>query len=121
MNYSVSAHIGNTEAGIFTVIYVAIMVVAMWKMFEKAGVEGWKAVIPFYNIYEAFKVFWGNGWICLLLVVPVVGFIVALITNYKMAKSFGHGFGYTLGLIVLPFIFAPVLGFGKDEYVGPLK
>ena len=121
MNYSVSAHIGNTEAGIFTVIYVAIMVVAMWKMFEKAGVEGWKAVIPFYNIYEAFKLFWGNGWICLLLVVPVVGFIVALINYYKMAKAFGHGIGYTLGLIVLPFIFAPILGFGKDEYVGPLK
>ena len=121
MNYSVSAHIGNTESAILAFIFVAIMVVAMWKMFEKAGIEGWKALIPFYNIYEAFKVFWGNGWICLLLVVPVVGFIVALITNYKMAKSFGHGIGYTLGLIVLPVIFAPVLGFNKDEYVGPLK
>lgn len=121
MNYSVSAHIGNTGAGTLTVIVVAIMVVAMWKIFEKAGIEGWKAVIPFYNIYVAYKITWGNGWICLLLVVPVVGIITALVTSYKMAKAFGHGIGYTFGLIVLPYIFAPVLGFGKDEYVGPLK
>ena len=121
MNYSVSAHIGNTQVGIFTVIYVVIMVIAMWKIFEKAGVEGWKAVIPFYDVYVAYKIAWGSGWICLLLVVPVVGFVTAIITSYKMAKAFGHGIGYTLGLIVLPFVFAPVLGFGKDEYVGPLK
>ena len=121
MNYSVSTHIGNTEASIFTIIVVAIMVVAMWKVFEKAGEEGWKAVIPFYNIYTSFKLFWGNGWFCLLLIIPVVGIIVAFINYYKMAKSFGHGFGYTLGLIVFPYIFAPILGFNKDEYVGPLK
>lgn len=121
MNYSVSAHLGSTESAIVSIIMVAIMIVAMWKMFEKAGVEGWKAVIPFYNIYVAFKLFWGNGWLCLLLVVPVVGIIVAFINYYKMAKAFGHGIGYTLGLIILPYIFAPILGFNKDEYVGPLK
>ena len=121
MNYSVSAHIGNTESTILALIFVAVMVVAMWKIFEKAGIEGWKALIPFYNIYVAYKMAWGNGWICLLLVVPFVGIITAFITDYKMAKAFGHGFGYALGLIVFPVVFAPVLGFGKDEYVGPLK
>ena len=32
------------------VLYV-LLIIGMWKVFEKAGVAGWKSLIPFYNIF----------------------------------------------------------------------
>lgn len=31
-------------------VYV-IQVIGLWKMFTKAGIPGWKAIIPVYNTY----------------------------------------------------------------------
>lgn len=49
--------------------------------------------------------------------------IVALIFVFKMeasiASSFGKGKGFSVGLVLLPFIFNPILGFSKNiEYTG---
>ena len=38
--------------------------------------------------------------------------------NYKLAKAFGHGGGYTVGLIFIPWLFVLLLGFGSSEYQG---
>jgi mannose/fructose/N-acetylgalactosamine-specific phosphotransferase system component IID len=35
---------------IFMLIFAVFMIAAMWKIYEKAGQEGWKAIIPFYTI-----------------------------------------------------------------------
>jgi hypothetical protein len=51
--------------------------------------------------------------------IPVVN-IVFLIWLYNMvSKSFGHDEGFTMGLLLLGFIFWPILGFGKSKYLGP--
>lgn len=75
-------------------------------------------IIPIWNVYILYKITWGIGLIFLLMLIPVVGTIVALITSYKMAKVFGHGIGYALGLIFFPWLFWLVLGFGSSEYQG---
>jgi hypothetical protein len=36
-----------------------------------------------------------------------------------LAKSFRQGTGFAIGLIFLPFIFIPILGFGDASYAGP--
>jgi hypothetical protein len=36
-----------------------------------------------------------------------------------IAKSFGKGGGFTVGLLLLPFVFFPILGFGSARYLGP--
>lgn len=51
--------------------------------------------------------------------VPLVNFVIMVMTYYKMAKAFDKGIGFMLGLMFLPFIFIPILGFGDAEYVGP--
>jgi hypothetical protein len=100
-------------------LIVILMVASMWKIYEKAGVEGWKAIIPIYNLWVLAQIVGKPGWLGLLVFIPYVGFIVAIYLYYLLAKSFGKGALFTLGLVFLPFIFFPVLAFGDAEYKGP--
>lgn len=99
-------------------ITVAI-IAGFWKMFTKAGRKGWKAIIPFYNVYVMLQIVGRPGWWLVLFLIPVVNFIIAIVMNNDLSKSFGKGTGFTVGLIFLPFIFVPILGFGDAQYVGP--
>ena len=112
----------QTQSPIVTIIaliIVVLIIAAVWKIFDKAGEAGLKAIVPFLNIYTEYKLFWGNGWLFLLTLIPVVNVIVSFILFHKMSKAFGHGIGFTLGLIFLPYIFFVILGFNGDEYLGP--
>lgn len=41
---------------ILSLACAALPVIGMWLVFEKAGEQGWKALIPFYNMYILFKI-----------------------------------------------------------------
>jgi Family of unknown function (DUF5684) len=51
--------------------------------------------------------------------IPFVNFITWIILCIDVAKSFGKGVGFAIGLILLPFIFFLILGFGSAQYQGP--
>ncbi len=100
-------------------VAVAILgVVAMWKIFVKAGEPGWAAIIPLYNLYVLFKITWGSGWKFLLMLIPIANFVILIITMVKLAKAFGKGGGFAVGLIFLSVIFYCILAFGDAQYVG---
>jgi signal peptidase I len=91
------------------------------KMFQKAGVESWKAYVPFYNTWvmqEVAKrpkhwVFWQA--------IPVVGWFITPGIFIEWVKLFGRfTFGqHTLAALFAPFYF-PYLGYGdKARYIGP--
>ena len=102
------------------VLAITILIIAgMWKMFVKAGKPGWGAIVPFYNFYCLFEMSFGNGWLFLLLLVPCVDVVMEIIMMVKLARAFGKGGGFAVGLIFLPYIFIPMLGFGDAEYYGP--
>ena len=101
-----------------SILIMAFFIFVYWIIFTKAGEEGWKSLIPIYNVYILYKITWGNGLIFLLLLVPFVNFIVGIITINKLSKCFGHGLGFTLGLLFLPIIFLPLLAFGDSRYEG---
>lgn len=117
-NYNQAAS-GNPVVSFIALALMVVVIVATWKIYVKAGEAGWKAIIPFYNFYTEYKMFWGNGWLFLLGCVPVVNVVVGIMHNHKMSKAFGHGIGFTFGLIFLPYIFRCILGFNSDEYLGP--
>ena len=96
-----------------------LLLIAAWKILEKAGEPGWKAIIPFYNMYTLVKIADGNGLKFLLLCIPIVGFIYDIIFSIKLAKAFGKGTGFGIGLFLLPNVFTLILGFGSAEYQGP--
>lgn len=100
-------------------IFMVILIVANWKIFTKAGEPGWGCFVPFYSQYLLFKIAWGNGWLFLLMCIPVVNAIVSLIVLYKLSVAFGYGLGFFLGLLFLSPIFILILGFGSAQYQGP--
>jgi hypothetical protein len=106
---------------VFWISYAVIMIfliAAMWKVFTKAGQPGWAVLIPIYNLYILCKVAGRPGWWLILMLIPFVNFIIAIILNVDTAKKFGSGVAFAIGLILLPFVFWPILGFGSAQYQG---
>jgi Family of unknown function (DUF5684) len=110
---------GGGGGGFGLLIWLALMVaviVGCWKMFEKAGQPGWGVLIPIFNAYLLIKVAGRPGWWLLLLFIPLVNVVVGIIITVDVARNFGKGIGFALGLIFLGFIFYPILGFGDAQY-----
>ncbi len=127
-------------------VLFAVDIIANWKIFEKAGIPGWAAIIPIYNIYCFFKLAWSRKffwinmllyvlvsvvsviqkinndesltWALLMIVLSIIYGIIQLVLKYKLAKSFGQGVPFFIGLVFIEFVFKLVLAFGRDEYVG---
>ena len=115
-----SANGGAALVFLLVIFALAIVVlVAAWKVFEKAGEAGWKALIPIYNYYVLLRIVGRPGWWLILYFIPIVGFITGIIVANDASKSFGKSAGFTVGLIFLPFIFVPILGYGDARYLGP--
>lgn len=94
------------------------LLVAYWKLFEKAGEPGWAVFVPFYFHYVLFKISFGNGWMFLALFVPIVNIVLAFALPFKLAEAFGKDIGYGFGLLFLSPFFYPILAFGDAVYVG---
>lgn len=95
-----------------------IMIISLWKIYEKAEKPGWGSLIPFYTNYLLAEITYGNGWLFLLLCIPFVNFVFLIMMAFKLAKVFGKGTGFGFGLWLLPVIFYPILAFGDAEYQG---
>ena len=92
-------------SSIISLVVCVLMIVGIWKMFEKAGEAGWKSLIPFYNSYILYKMATGNGWLFLIAFIPVVGALIAtVLLSIKLAKAFGKGTGFAVGLFFLSLI-----------------
>jgi hypothetical protein len=100
------------------IVYV-ITVTGMWKTFEKAGKPGWAAIIPVYNYIVMLEIVGKPIWWIFLILFPCTSLIFGIWTLNLVSKSFGQSEGFTIGLVLLPFIFYPVLGFGSYQYLGP--
>lgn len=106
-------------AMIISLILAIILLIALWKLFAKAGQPGWAAIIPFYNTYVLFDVAMGNGLLFLLCFIPVVGIVMIYVAYAKLALAYGKGAGFVVGTVLLPYIFLPILAFGNNQYIGP--
>jgi len=104
---------------LFFVAFWIFLIAAQWKVFEKAGQPGWACIIPIYNIYIMTKIGGKPGYWVLLLLVPIVNLVIIIWLINMISKSFGKDEGFTAGLILLGFIFWPILGFGSAKYLGP--
>jgi hypothetical protein len=131
MNYSYSYSSGNTDGGgaaaaifggcsaIFWLVIGVILIVAMWKLFTKAGKPGWAAIIPIYNVIVLLEIVGRPLWWVILLFIPFVNIVVEIILMVDLARAYGKSTGFALGLIFLSPIFLPILAFGSARYVGP--
>lgn len=99
---------------------ILLNLIASWRLFEKAGLQGWKGLIPIYNTYCLYQMAFGKGkgWYIICLLVPCVNAILSIVYSVKLAKVFNKGIGYALGLMLLNPLFMMILAFGDAEYVG---
>jgi len=102
---------------IFYLAFIAVYIVAYWKIFEKAGEAGWKSLIPIYNMYIVLKIVGFSGWYLLLFFVPFVNFLFWIYVAYKLAVAFGYGVGMTI-LEFIAGIGLLIIGFGDSKYHG---
>lgn len=90
---------------LFVVLWFVLQGTAYYKFFEKAGQDGWKGFVPFYNYFIHLQIIGRPLWWLALLFVPVINFFVALTMHLDLLKSFGR---YTyldqvLGVLLAPF------------------
>ena len=90
-----------------------------WRVYTKAGKPGWASIVPLYNLYVLLQIVGRPWWWLLLCFIPLVNIVVSIIICVDLAKCFGKGVGFALGIIFLPFIFIPVLAWGDAQYQGP--
>lgn len=133
-----------TVMAIVGLALMVLMIAATWRIFKKAGTGGWKALIPIYSDYTLYKIAWKKKYFFMMLVLVILGSVLSNIQVYfpdyaaillagsmilsvaaividiisivKLAKAFRKGGGFAVGLILLPIIFYPILGFGKAKY-----
>jgi hypothetical protein len=101
-------------------IIVIFGIIIWWKLFQKAGKPGWASIVPLYNIIVQLEIVGRPLWWLVMFFIPIVGIVFAVIVVIDFAKAFGKDTGFAVGMILLPFIFLPILAFGNAEYRGPV-
>ena len=131
---------------VLAIVWWILQIIANWKIFQKAGEAGWKSIIPIYSEYVSCRIAWSAGIFWLLLIIGfaancvdvmttpenagmamllllaalrVIMAVIGILYCIKLAKAFGKGSGFAIGLLFLHPIFLLILGFGSAEYVGP--
>jgi hypothetical protein len=100
-------------------LYVVILIIGIWKMFEKAGEPGWKSIVPVYNTYTLLRISGRNGWWFLGLFIPLVNLFVLIRLALDLAKHYGKSTVFAVfGLMIFTAIGYLMLGFGDAKYVG---
>ena len=124
-----------------------LQIIANWRIFTKAGEAGWKSIIPMYGDYISYKIAWQPAyfWLTfilgivssylqgtletgesltiymLVILIKIILVVISIMYSIKLARAFGRGTGFAIGLIFLQPIFMLILGFGDDKYYGPDK
>ena len=106
-----------------------LQIIANWRIFTKAGEDGWKSIIPIYGDYISYKIclqgtLETNDSLMISMIIVLIKIILAIISimySVKLARAFGRGTGFAIGLIFLQPIFMLILGFGDDRYYGADK
>ncbi|WP_433875723.1 DUF5684 domain-containing protein [Sinomonas atrocyanea] len=118
---------------ISAVIGLAVAGLLLMGIFRKAGRPAWEAYVPFYNQYVLITHIVGRPawwfWVILggtlLSAIPFLGFLIAIgvfvlwiFVMNDLSKSFAKDNAWTVGLVLLPIVFLPLLGYGQYQYFG---
>jgi len=108
---------------LFVLIILAIYSIFITGLiFKKAGRKSFITLIPLYRDIVHLKICHLSPWLLIFLFIPVLGWVIllsiAIIGRFELSKSFGHGFFFGLGLLILPVLFRTIIAFSGNEYIG---
>ena len=114
---------------IISIIALAVSIVtliAQWKLFKKAGKDGWEAIVPFYCNYVLVEIaglkwywflFFFAPFVCNLIGIGIIGWLAYLFTMfnifYNISKRCGKGVGFAICATLFTPICMMILGFSK--------
>lgn len=97
--------------------FLIFELVAVGKVFAKAGRNPWLVLVPVYNAIVTLQIAGFSGWFILLALIPYAGPIaLTIMQSIGLGKKFNKGAGFIVGLILLSVVFIPILGFGSAQY-----
>lgn len=129
------------------ILFWLVTAIATWRVFEKAGISGWKSLIPLYREYLLFRIAWDTKqfrYYLLAMAVSAIfepladkagamsiygtiGAIVNIIVIYyevmmkmKLAHAFDRSRAFGLFLYFLEPFGMMSLGYGPYDYIGPM-
>jgi hypothetical protein len=112
----------NGQAGLVMALawMIAIFLASRWVILAKAGQPGWAGLIPVYHWHIEFKITGRSRWwdVALWLFYPLV-LVVWVLHNLDLARTYRRSWLFGVGMVVMPFIFYPILAFGRSRYAGP--
>jgi hypothetical protein len=106
-------------AVVFALASYVVLSIGLAGLFRKAGIESWKAWVPFYSTYIWLQLGGQNGhwiWATLIPYGSIVTSIFLYIGMHRTGKAFGKETGFLVLGIFLPWVWVLILGLGKDEY-----
>ena len=114
-----SSAVAGGAAVLVMILWLAVtvlLIAAMWKVFVKAGKPGWAAIVPIYNVIVLLEITGKPLWWIILMFIPFVNIIVGVMLMLSLAQNFGKSVGFGIGLLLLPFVFFPMLAWGDSRY-----
>ena len=122
---TLATEVANTTApalgpGVYVGWLIGYLLVAfaLVGVFKKAGEPAWQAFVPIWNTIVLIKVSGKPIWWIILYLIPIVNIVVAILVYHGLSTSFGHGAGFTIGLVFLSVIFLFILGYSSNTYRG---
>lgn len=105
---------------IIFLILVLISFAGLYKIFEKAGLPAWKALIPVYNFWLVGGIINRPKWWGLIMIVPGVNLIMYGVYGFHLARAFKKRMtNDLLYASLMPYLYFAYLGFNKDiKYFG---
>jgi hypothetical protein len=104
---------------IIMIVDIAVQLASWWTIFEKADEPGWAAIVPIYNFVVTLRVVGKPFWWLFLFLIPVVNVVLMIFVMVELARRFGKGMLFTVGLILLPDVFRVILAFDSSKYKEP--
>lgn len=101
---------------IISMAVCVVMIIAMWKIFKKAGKNGWEAIVPVYNMIVMLEISNIPIWQIVFYFIPFANIYIMFKQYIELSKKFGKSTGFGVLTAFFPFICLPILGFGSAKY-----
>ena len=117
--------------GLLVLVWAICTVIALWKVYKKAGKNGWECIIPFYSYWVLTEIAEINWWWFLLAmtdsIISLIGLdnlstvatLVSIFARfniyYNIAKKFNKTNGTAVCAGIFSGIFILIFGFSKNE------
>jgi len=98
---------------ILSIFIFVFMVICNWKVFKKAGKEGWESIVPIYNFVVLFEISGLPIWFIIFLLFPIFNVCILFYAYVELAKKFGKSSAFGIDMIFLNPVFLGILAFDK--------